>query len=303
VNSQSCFHHLIIDRGCCVFGAACPVTCNGGATIVAGCAFPPPTEPPNGGAPSEIPTMPPTALLTTLAPSKMPSAPPTAFPTTLPRTTFPTTMPPTMAPVTDAPASSPPTIDFQGECQLTVNTDSCSILVPGQPEVEGCDCYNYCDGAYLNCCVFGQNCPPVVCGSSNFVAGCELIVPSAAPSSVPTPVLQECLVQVSIDQCPELMQTITPRDECECYNFCNGVEIGCCLFEQGCTVACTGDFVGGCLEDTPTPPPQPEPMCSTSIHTELCSLFTPGQTPDEECDCYNYCNGKLTMLIFERGEY
>jgi hypothetical protein len=193
-------------------------------------------------------------------------------------------------------------MDFTGKCQLTVNTDSCSILVPGQPEEDGCDCYNYCDGAYLNCCAFGAACPPVVCGSSNFVAGCKLIVPSAAPSPVPTPVPQECSVQVSADQCPVLMQTITPREECECYNFCNGVEIGCCLFEQGCTVGCTGDFVGGCLEDTPTPPPQPEPMCLTSVSPELCSMFTPGQTPDVECDCYNYCNGKLAMLIFERGE-
>jgi hypothetical protein len=299
----NCYVYDRIDRGCCAFGADCAVICNdGGAAIVAGCVFPPPTEPPTE-APSKTPTMPPTALPTTLPPTAFPTTmPPTALPTTLPPTTFPTTMPPTMSPVTDAPVSTPPTIGFTGKCQLTVNTDQCSMLVPGQPDVEGCDCYNYCDGAPLECCPLGERCPPVVCGSSNFVAGCELNEPTSAPSPVPTPEPQQCSVSVSTGQCSELMQTIAPREPCDCYNFCNGGEIGCCRFDTACPVACTGNFVAGCLEDTPTSPPEPEPMCLTSVDTELCSLFAVGQSPVPDCDCYNYCNGKLSMPIVYLGD-
>ena len=287
LNFVFCSCIVLSISGCCAFGEECPVVCNAGDAAVAGCVFPPPTEPPTE-SPSTEPS-----LLPTDVPSAQPSNPPTLLPSSEPSispTEFPSTEP------TAAPFTIHPTIDFSGQCQVQVNTDKCSNYIPAQPAVEGCDCYNYCGGFPIACCKFGEKCPPLDCtGNSLFVAGCELDdTPSSTPSSLPTPIREECPVSVSGEKCPTLMPTITTTPACDCYNFCNGQEIQCCPFDTGCPLSCSGEFVAGCREDTPTPAPEvtESNTCLTAINTELCPLFTVGQEPMEDCDCYNYCNGK-----------
>ena len=259
-----CESQTFFFRGCCAFGEDCPIQCNGGSAAIAGCVFPLPTESP------------------------------TQFPTAEPSTSSPTVTPSTAVPISD-----PPTIDFSDRCQITVNTDRCSNFIPAQQPMEGCDCYNYCGRVPLECCKLGEKCPPLDCDSSSeFVAGCQLDdTPSSSPSSPPSQVRLECPVAVSTEKCPDLMPTITPIEPCDCYNFCSGEEIECCPFESGCPLACTGDLVAGCQEDDDqTLPPDPD-VCLTSDNTELCLIFTVGQTPEEDCDCYNYCGGKYTVLL------
>jgi hypothetical protein len=71
----------------------------------------------------------------------------------------------------------------------------------------------------------------------------------------------------------------------------------CCKFGEPCALSCTGDIVGGCLEPAPTPEPTPaptlEPMCLITVNTAECAPLIEDQTPVEDCDCYNYCNGEL----------
>jgi M6 family metalloprotease-like protein len=200
------------------------------------------------------------------------SASPTAVPSSAP-TPKPTPKP------SPSPTTSPT------ECLSEVNPEQCGPLIADQVEVDGCDCYNYCGGAELSCCAYGEPCGTLDCPSGAFVAGCELSPP------------MECLVSVSTGQCAELMATITPSDDCDCNNFCNGEQLACCDFAEPCPILeCNGDFVAGCIEEPVVPTPAPgavEPMCLISVNTEQCGPLVRNQLPVDDCDCYNYCNGQF----------
>ena len=239
--------------GCCKYGEVCPLSCSGG--LVAGCVFESPSASPS--------TTPPTQK-----PSPVPTSKPTSKPTQ-----------------TSNPTAS--------ECLISVNNDLCGpVMAEAEADlVDDCDCYNFCSGASLSCCSYGEVCDTYNCpaGGTDFVAGCE------APAPTPAPTVPLCQVVVSTDQCGALMPTITvdPDDGCDCYNFCNGQEMACCAFDASCPLLqCDGDFVAGCQDIPPTPAPTNEPMCLVSVNTQECPQLTYGQTPIEDCDCYNYCNGQ-----------
>eukprot|EP00980_Cylindrotheca_fusiformis_P003051 scaffold713_cov131-Cylindrotheca_fusiformis.AAC.9 len=90
------------------------------------------------------------------------------------------------------PSSEPTPVPFVGNsCLLNINSQSCQAVFPSnlQP-VQGCDCYNFCNGRYFSCCAEGQPCGMQCEGS--VVAGCafeppdETEAPTAA-APVPTP--------------------------------------------------------------------------------------------------------------------
>jgi M6 family metalloprotease-like protein len=273
----------------------------------------PPTSLPATLPPTSLPvTQPPTGFPTMLPPTSLPATlPPTSLPVTLPATSLPATLPPTSPstalpptslpttlPPTSLPMTLPPTQVTDQVCNIAVNTDQCAPLVATFDPIQDCECYNFCDSAFLGCCaaaVEGNCLNPIICPSGILVAGCTMDkVPSAAPTNVPTiaptqsPVLtvpEECLVNVSTEACFPLMADQPLQDECDCYNFCNGGELSCCKFGEPCDISCSGELVAGCVE--------PEPTCLVSVSTHQCSPLVAQQTPVTDCDCYNYCNYEL----------
>lgn len=88
--------------------------------------------------------------------------------------------------------------------------------------------------------------------------------PSMIPSDMPlleppvshAPSMGQCMVQVGLDQCPSLLQTIEAKESCDCYNFCEGIYLGCCAVGEPCPLACEvpDGLVAGCtFESTSTP--------------------------------------------------
>ena len=70
--------------------------------------------------------------------------------------------------------------------------------------------------------------------------------PSRAPQAPPptaNPPGGQCIVNVSLEQCPPLMQSQEIIEGCDCYNFCNGGSIACCQFGEACSIDCTGALV------------------------------------------------------------
>ena len=182
---------------------------------------------------------------------------------------------PTLPPATTAAPVAP-----GGSCDVQVRIEACPALMRSQQPVSGCDCYNFCDGAYLDCCAFGEFCD-VFCPSDDFVGGCVLD-DDAPPAPTPAPVrnperptfrpLPPSLDQPSdqlfppsvddvvegscqrrdlISECPGLIASQQPIPTCGCYNYCDGEFIGCCEFDSPCTIAeCpSGDLVLGCRLD------------------------------------------------------
>ncbi|CAJ1943439.1 unnamed protein product [Cylindrotheca closterium] len=113
----------------------------------------------------------------------------------------------------------------------------------------------------------------------------------------------ECLVTVFTNQCDTFMESKNTQDmqqdQCDCYNFCNGVELPCCPFGNDCSISCNGELVAGCQVPAPepTPPPTPPPTrpintCQLSINTQSCDTVSwTDMQPVQGCDCYNFCNG------------
>ena len=60
--------------------------------------------------------------------------------------------------------------------------------------------------------------------------------PAGLPSSKPD--MAQCAVSVMIDRCPSLLQSIGPKEECDCYNFCGGLYLGCCAIDEPCPLTC-----------------------------------------------------------------
>ena len=85
------------------------------------------------------------------------------------------------------------------------------------------------------------------------------MIPTDMPSLEPTtppPSMGQCMVQVGLDQCSSLLETIEDEEECDCYNFCGGIYLGCCAIDEPCPLACEvlGGLVAGCtFESSSTP--------------------------------------------------
>ncbi len=84
-------------------------------------------------------------------------------------------------------------------------------------------------------------------------------IPTDMPSpelTTPPPAMGQCMVQVGLDQCSSLLESIEIEAECDCYNFCGGIYLGCCAIDEPCPLACEvlGGLVAGCtFESTSTP--------------------------------------------------
>lgn len=108
----------------------------------------------------------------------------------------------------------------------------------------------------------------------------ETGVPTLMPSNSPS-VSQstgQCLVSVGLDQCSSLLDTIEPEEDCDCYNFCGGIYLGCCVFGEPCPLSCEvlGGFVAGCTFQSPDGPTMEPTLSSSSMEfpTEI-----PGPSP------------------------
>jgi len=199
---------------------------------------------------------------------------------TMPPTPFPTTEP-TIAP---SPPPTPP------QCLVNVANDQCDSVLGNVVPSEDCDCYQFCNGEQLPCCEAGKPCP-ISC-EGDLVAGCRLPEsPTAAP-------MEMCMLSVNTKQCESMTETQTPVEDCDCYNYCDGVYLGCCGFGEFCGITCASNLVAGCeMEEKP-----PLEMCAVRSHPEACDALLQTVTPETDCDCYDFCDGTYVGCC-EYGEF
>jgi M6 family metalloprotease-like protein len=102
-----------------------------------------------------------------------------------------------------------------------------------------------------------------------------------------------CLVSVGTYQCSSLVATQTPVGDCNCYNYCDGEFLGCSPYGEPMAMNCQGSLVAGCEVEEEPPVPAPETECLLTTSTDRCGHLVEAQTPMEDCDCYNYCDGQF----------
>lgn len=245
--------------GCCSYASDCPLTCEPllGEKFVAGC------------------------IVVASQPPVVPSSPPISQPPS-PSPATNNTAEPTTSPLSQPLPSS--------ECLVTSNEDRCEqLLRDSGPRDDECICRNFCNGEEIACCNLGQSCPPLEC-TGDFVAGCvdmngeQTISPQPSPLPTPEP---QCYVQVNTQQCDKFSFTQSPVPGCNCYNYCDGIFVGCATFDVFESIDCQGDLVAGCVLKT-------EPYCLVSVNTGECgplmnSVFDDLQNSVNECSCYNFC--------------
>jgi len=153
--------------------------------------------------------------------------------------------------------------------------------------------------------------PPIANGESLSPSSMPSRTPSLLPSLSPVLITanptadrpNECIVGVSRNKCDKLLASKglqdMQQDQCDCYNFCNGVELPCCPFGSDCSVNCDGELVAGCEAPAITPPPTPPPtpatnaQCQVQVNTQNCgAIFPNDMNAVQGCDCYNFCNGE-----------
>jgi hypothetical protein len=109
-------------------------------------------------------------------------------------------------------------------------------------------------------------------------------LPSLKPFISPEPSMGQCMVRVMLDQCSSLLQSIEPKEGCDCYNFCGGIYLGCCAIDAPCPLTCEvlGGFIAGCsFGDTSTPVsevPSISPSTKAAISEEPTPLGTSTST-------------------------
>ena len=145
------------------------------------------------------------------------------------------------------PEPEPPT----GQCTVNVRnepleTSPCPALTANQEPVEGCDCYNYCDGEFIGCAGYGEF-RQVFC-ETELVAGCPLGADEEEEQETGI-----CLISASTAECPPLVQGVTPVEDCDCYDFCGGEYVGCCAYGEFCGLLCDVEVVAGCQLDNNGP--------------------------------------------------
>ena len=204
--------------------------------------------------PSKAPSMPTTSPPPpTLSPTKKPTKNPTKAPTSTP--------PPTKKPTPTQTIKPTPTLS-PSQCLVEVSTTECNDLMSDVTPVQECDCYNFCSGVQIECCPFGNDCS-IDC-RGDLVAGCQK-EPAPAPSMAPH-VGERCLLNVNTQDCEAVMSGgVTPIEDCDCYNFCDGQFHGCCKENTPCSMFCDGDVIAGCSYDgtdtiAPVTLPSPRPV-------------------------------------------
>jgi hypothetical protein len=157
-------------------------------------------------------------------------------------------------------------------CELIRNTDKCGDVTEFVNPTEGCDCYNFCDGKLTGCCKFGEACGATCqseSASDDLVAGCPIdpnkppvSPPPGSPTSSPTEASPSCPIRKNTENCQTLLERYPPGEDCDCYNYCGNVFVGCCPFDADCSVSCTlqlgEEATAGCskLSDVPGNEPQ-----------------------------------------------
>lgn len=161
---------------------------------------------------------------------------------------------PTKAPTVDETPTTSPNTD---QCLIVVSPGECNDLMKDVTPVNSCNCYNFCNGSEIDCCPFGNDC--IIDCEGELVAGC---LDDAAPTASPN-TGDNCLVNVNIQDCESVMSAdVTPVDDCDCYNFCNGEYVGCCKEDTPCGMLCDGSVVAGCTFDAPSTSPNSQPRPS-----------------------------------------
>ena len=145
-----------------------------------------------------------------------------------------------------------------------------------------------------------QTCNCTYLGNNQGATICE-------PIDEPPP--QECVLNGNTNKCAEVTEYVSPIDDCDCYNFCQGELIGCCKYGEKCSADCsTGqnfdDLVTGCEIDPNKPPVTVPPIAPSNAPVEApvvclirqnidrCPGLIANQTPVEGCDCYNFCGNE-----------
>lgn len=179
------------------------------------------------------------------------------------------TMPTTPAPqvVTTQVPQLAPVYDLS-QCTLSVGTGNCDDLLPQVTPEQGCDCYNFCAGAYAGCCAYGADCP-IVC-SGALVGGCVLPEPTGTPSSAPS-MAPSPGPSATPSSAPTLSPSATP---------------------SGAPSPAPSNTPTTAPSVVPTPVPPPTETCLVTAGMEECSTLMATIVPTENCDCYNFCNGE-----------
>jgi hypothetical protein len=148
-------------------------------------------------------------------------------------------------------------------CGLQRKTEQCAEVTEFVNPIEGCDCYNFCEGAYTGCCNYADEtgdspCTatcPTSASTADIVAGCEIdpskppvTPPPVDPSDAPTAAPLFCGAQLNTQNCPQLTLNQLPVDDCDCYNYCDSEFTGCCAFDDfACSASCTNAVLtSGC---------------------------------------------------------
>jgi hypothetical protein len=191
----------------------------------------------------------------------------------------------------------------QERCILQGNTDQCAEVTEFANPMEGCDCYNFCDGKFTGCCKYDEACS-ATCDSNNpvpdaeFVRGCEIdpnkppvTPPPIETTDAPAQSPPSCPVQQNTELCPTLTENQAPIAGCGCYNYCGATFQGCCPPDGICSASCQGllpdeVLTAGCqLSDEPITCKSYSLSCASG--TECCSgrcLFGSCQTPAPKPD-------------------
>jgi hypothetical protein len=185
-------------------------------------------------------------------------------------------------------------------CVSQGNTDQCTDVTEFVNPMEGCDCYNFCDGQFTGCCKYNEPCS-TSCNSNNpdpdaeFVRGCE-IDPNKPPvtqnpvetTGAPTQSPPSCPVEQNTELCPMLTINQAPVAGCGCYNYCGTTFQGCCPHDVGpCNVSCqVGEVLtAGCQLPEQSACKSYGTSCGSG--TECCSgrcVFDSCQTPAPKID-------------------
>lgn len=115
--------------------------------------------------------------------------------------------------------------------------------------------------------------------------------------STPQPTLaQECAVNLNNDKDTCAALIATTEEDCDCYTFCDDQVVGCNGWDEVVDFQCVGQTVGGCrkdmAQDTSTPPTS---SCAVTVNAQdsICHEFLSALESTVQCECYNFCNGKL----------
>jgi hypothetical protein len=229
--------------------------------------------------------------------------------------------------VNDVPSQMPspfPTFFEDNRCPLRIGTSKCAALVVATQltPIGGCDCYNFCNGEYVGCTGLRET-GSVECDTDFVpVAGCRLdgIVDEGDEvgctadlqngTTVFIPEGESYGDLVTVTQCqpssdfPCFCRSLTEDDSIRC-PYCLFTEMGggsiCARDNEnvtfvdmnGLTQRCNCNYIGNglsarqCQEVV-----EPTLTCILRSNTEQCATVTEFVSPKEDCDCYNFCEGK-----------